>query len=384
MEGDGTMFVANKDDHSVLAIDATRESKYTCPGCGQFVILRHGQTRLSHFAHHAGANCEVFSEGETQAHLTGKTRIFNWCRKNHLAVKLEAYLPELHQRPDILVNWHHHWTAIEFQCSPISLEKLSERTRGYYEHGYKVWWILGPTYLARKLTLEKLSKFSYFQKSLNLFISFYNPTNDQFLVKHHLTQDLFGKIRWVDYNFVPDKKAFNELFRQDNQYDVLKSYHAYREALELQRRLLGRYTDPRLRKVQNFCYLHHLNLAGCPWLIHGRLFEFPTGVTTPLEIKVRFLVKLTQVSSKRSFSYQEFFAWFEYISGSSMLKFPNVARQKINVEMNFQQFLAELLSNEVVQLDHECYRINKLPCWYRDLTQKLNFFRPSYVTVKLI
>ena len=122
--------------------------------------------RLSHFAHHAGADCHLFSEGETKAHLAGKTRIFNWCRQNHLAVKLEAYLPRLKQRPDILVYWHHHWTAIEFQCSPISFEKLVERTQGYRTHGYKVWWILGPTYLAHKLTLEKVSKFAYFQKSL--------------------------------------------------------------------------------------------------------------------------------------------------------------------------------------------------------------------------
>jgi len=367
------MFVANKNNQSVLAVDARRNSKYTCPGCGEAVILRHGQMRLSHFAHHAGSNCEVFSEGETKAHLEGKTQIFDWCRKNHLAVKLEAYLPELQQRPDILVNWNHHWTAIEFQCSPISLEKLSARTRGYYEHGYKVWWILGPTYLARKLTLEKISKFAYFQKSLNLFLSFYNPQTEQFIVKHHLTQDLFGKIKWADHAFSPSKTTFNELFHQTQRWTCENHYNANREAFELQRRLLGRYTDPRLAKAQRYCYMHHLNLAGCPWFVHGEDFDFPTGTMIPIEVKVRFLIRLMEAKRSQLFSYRMLFSWFENSTSEYKLQFPNISRSKFDVEMNFQHFLDDLLSNGIMQIEHEHYQIKKLPYWYNDLNQKLHF-----------
>jgi len=367
------MFVANDQDKSVLAADAHHKITYTCPGCGQSVILRQGQMRLSHFAHHAGADCHLFSEGETKAHLAGKTRIFNWCRQNHLAVKLEAYLLRLKQRPDILVYWHHHWTAIEFQCSPISFEKLVERTQGYRTHGYKVWWILGPTYLAHKLTLEKVSKFAYFQKSLSLFVSFYDPQNDQFLIRHHITQDLFGKLKWQDYVFNPSKKAFTELFHQGGKQKPNFKQDSYREAVLLQHQLLGRYSDARLKRVQFICYTHHLNLAGCPWIVHDQNFKLPTGKKIPLEVKIEFLLKL-QLWQKQFVSYSLLATWYREVTEGNPFQLANVTRPQLNIELNFQQFVQNLLSDHVLKTVQKQYQIMVLPRWYTDITQKLRHF----------
>ncbi|WP_317766813.1 competence protein CoiA [Pediococcus ethanolidurans] len=367
------MFVANDHEQSILAADAHRENQYTCPGCGQNVILRQGHMRLTHFAHHAGTDCHLFSEGETKIHLMGKTKIFNWCRQNHLAVKLEAYLPKLKQRPDVLVYWHHHRTALEFQCSPISYERLEQRTKGYRINGYKVWWILGPTYLTSKLTLEKISKFAYFQKSLGLFVSFYNPQSDQFIVKHHITQDLFGKLKWRDYSFNPSKSAFNGFFNRIKTDTIDAQPDRYREALELQRRLLGRYTDKHLKQIQLICYAHHLNLAGCPWVIHAHDFRLPMGEHIPLEVKIKFLIKL-QNTTRSHFSYQMLAAWFQESVQNNGLQFPNAINSQAYDELNFREWLQSLTSANLLKYNQNHYQLINSPFWYADITQKLRHF----------
>lgn len=367
------MFVANDCRQAVLAADALHQKNYTCPGCGQRVILRKGEVRIAHFAHLSGHGCHVFSEGETQIHLSGKQRVFDWCRQNHLAVKLEAYLPKLKQRPDILVYWHHHWTAIEFQCSPISFERLCERTRGYHSQGYKVWWILGPTYLKKRLTLEQVSKFSYFQKKLHLFMSFYNPKRDEFLVRHHLHQDLFGKLNWQVYRFVPSKMKFDQLFLGHLPVPKKENKDRYQEALELQRRLLGRYCDSRLSQIQRLCYVHHLNLAGCPWLIHDSFFALPTGVASPLEIKIYFLIQL-RANYKKKLPYQTFSRWFEQANQNATLIFPNIRNSRICTEMNVKLLVNYLATEKWITCEAAGYRINQQPDWYSDLSEKLRHF----------
>ena len=52
---------------------------------------------------------------------------------------LEAYLPRLRQRPDILLAN----LAIEIQCSRLSHQRFIERTQNYLNNSYQVWWILG-------------------------------------------------------------------------------------------------------------------------------------------------------------------------------------------------------------------------------------------------
>src|SRR5699024_7498273 len=72
-----------------------------------------------------------------------KKYFFEWCRQfvAHPPV-LEAYLPALRQRPDILCGD----LAIEIQCSVLAYERMKERTKGYLSKNYRVWWILGSAF----------------------------------------------------------------------------------------------------------------------------------------------------------------------------------------------------------------------------------------------
>lgn len=75
-----------------------------CPGCEKRVFLKKGESKIPHFSHHPKEACKVFSEGETREHLEGKLAIYNFFKKKGYIVKLEAYLKNLKQRPDILIE----------------------------------------------------------------------------------------------------------------------------------------------------------------------------------------------------------------------------------------------------------------------------------------
>ena len=65
---------------------------------------------------------QLFAEGESTLHLQGKIQLYEWFKKHGHQVKLEPYLKELSQRPDLLVTIDKEQFAVEFQCSTISHE----------------------------------------------------------------------------------------------------------------------------------------------------------------------------------------------------------------------------------------------------------------------
>ena len=89
-----------------------------------------GPIKIPHFAHRKKNSCWYEAEAETEEHLPQR-----FCGKvfTRKAVQVEAYLPTLKQRPDLLIGK----IAIEIQCSPLP-KRLVERTETYQTHGYQV------------------------------------------------------------------------------------------------------------------------------------------------------------------------------------------------------------------------------------------------------
>ncbi|UJF15158.1 hypothetical protein LZ578_09170 [Jeotgalibaca sp. MA1X17-3] len=136
------------------------DSTFFCPGCKERIFLKNGKQKLAHFSHYRESDCHSFSEGETHAHLTGKIKLWEWCKSQGLSVEMEAWLPTLQQRPDLLVTLtESKKIAIEYQCSPISLKKLKERTEGYRSIGYEVLWICGVDYIPSTRLKDKQTNF---------------------------------------------------------------------------------------------------------------------------------------------------------------------------------------------------------------------------------
>ena len=106
------------------ADQAKKDSEpFYCPGCHGPVHLRKGLLKRHHFAHYAAANCEVFSEGETEEHLSAKELLYEWLTDE--TIEIEAYLPDLQQRTGSSCGQ----TAIEVQCSALSGGALSNEQR---------------------------------------------------------------------------------------------------------------------------------------------------------------------------------------------------------------------------------------------------------------
>lgn len=161
------LIALNNQNKHVLAHEEGKEKKvrYLCPVCKGSVCLKKGEIKLPHFAHLQNEKCQVFSEGETKEHLSGKRALYSWFIQQGIPCQLEAYIPSLKQRPDLVV-WlsSDRPCAIEFQCSPLSIKRLKERTKGYKSAGYKVYWILGNAFFPKKsFTASQRAFFTYRQ-----------------------------------------------------------------------------------------------------------------------------------------------------------------------------------------------------------------------------
>ena len=120
-----------------------KQQSFFCPQCKEQLLLKAGQIKIPHFAHQKNSECDsLFSEGESASHLLGKQQLFHQFSNLQLRPILEPYLPQLQQRPDLLITFKDRQYAIEFQCSPIAHPSFQQRTSGYLRAGITPIWIL--------------------------------------------------------------------------------------------------------------------------------------------------------------------------------------------------------------------------------------------------
>lgn len=142
-----------------------QQMKFFCPQCQQPVQLKIGNYNIPHFAHIANNSCiQLFAEGESKLHLQGKAQLFEWLRKLGHTVKLEPYLQELSQRPDMLLIKERKRIAIEFQCSTITHEKWLMRTAGYEKNSIKPLWLFQTPQRRTTQGIQKISISPIMQK----------------------------------------------------------------------------------------------------------------------------------------------------------------------------------------------------------------------------
>jgi competence protein CoiA len=149
-----------------------------CPVCDSNIIYRHGEIKIAHFAHSKDSNCkDIYSEPETEEHMMGKKILYEWLKQQQGIenLKLEAWIPETKQRPDIYFELNGVRYVIEFQCTPIATEYI-QRHRLYELAGIKDIWILGTfkynimvtnTYVAHNLRLKEIEKYKHAYLDVN-------------------------------------------------------------------------------------------------------------------------------------------------------------------------------------------------------------------------
>ena len=137
----------DKDGVKVFADEAFVKHDYFCPMCGEPLVLKKGEVRVPHFAHHAKSICcDPWHYDMTDWHREWQERF----PRNTQEIVMDSN-GEKH-RADVCVGK----TVIEFQHSPLSFEEFDERNAFYTSLGYKVVWLFDVIELRRRLTLESL------------------------------------------------------------------------------------------------------------------------------------------------------------------------------------------------------------------------------------
>ena len=166
------MFIAHNNRGDVISLigldrHTARKLKmdgpYFCPACGEAVILKAGSVRVPHFAHMN--RCPVKPEGETPRHLTGKRVLFQWFIRQGYRPQLEWYIPDIQQRPDLMIEHDGRSFAVEFQVSPISVKELLTRTKAYLARNIFPLWFVDRAHIRERGVL-----------GLNDFLAFFIQT----------------------------------------------------------------------------------------------------------------------------------------------------------------------------------------------------------------
>ncbi|WP_153731993.1 competence protein CoiA [Sporosarcina obsidiansis] len=191
--GELVVLTMNKD------LDSLREWRknetFFCPQCNQQLLLKVGDVVIPHFAHYQHTNCrESFAEGESPTHLLGKSQLFELFSRHTLEVKLEPFLKDVRQRPDLLVTWRGTEVPIEFQCSVIPLTDVQQRNAGYSMlNMLPIWIILTPQTIRSSSATILSIRLSQFQQSFirqfdhrSPILLTYNPLSKQFHYISHM------------------------------------------------------------------------------------------------------------------------------------------------------------------------------------------------------
>ncbi len=271
------LMAQDQQDHLILAADATRQAKYRCPGCQGMVRLKRGRVMAAHFAHQAAA-CQTFSEGETAEHLLGKQQLAAWFQASGYTVQIEAALPALHQRPDVLVQQGSQPPlALEFQCSPLSVTRLAERTQGYRQHGYRVLWVLGSPYhvSGRLRSHAKALKFLQYSPQWGCYLVFWDVTGPQLQLDLNLLSCDGDPLHLQRHYFPVQRTTVPDLLHYRPQLTiptvVANHYQAYQRRLTLGR--LGQ--QPQVVALQRFCYQHGGTVATMPDWVYPMIAKVP-------------------------------------------------------------------------------------------------------------
>lgn len=267
----------------LVAASVAEKNQYQCPACHAPVHLRRGRVRQSYFAHERLADCRTFSEGETSEHLLGKRQLSEWLQKQDNEVMLEQSLKVIHQRPDLLVNKQ---TAVEFQCSPIDLQRFSERVAGYREHDFHQIWLLGQPYWPKpRLSLSKVAKFIRWGGKTGAYLLFWHTQRRQLIVLHHLGEVALLPITYSQQSF-DTWTSWMDWSQQQTQFQI---HSVSRANLSHRQRAIAsglHHRQPNFMRWQALCYQAGTSLLTLPQWVLGDVYEMPISINSPLDWRI--------------------------------------------------------------------------------------------------
>lgn len=239
-----------------------QQASFFCPTCNQQVIMKAGTRMVAHFAHRSTVNCPSYEGGEGWYHEKGKLLLYQWLVYQNIDVQLEAYIPSINQRPDLLLTINKKRIAIEYQCARMSIEQVTQRNKGYRSANITPIWILGETRLNRQTNNHiKMDQFTrqfihQFSTTSPPALYYFCPQTLQFITIQdiHLTQasQAIGKFDIKSLNQIHLLHLFKQqrftafelyqLWRSEKRKFRLKPRHPFGKELSWHQWLYGKGT----------------------------------------------------------------------------------------------------------------------------------------------
>lgn len=257
--------------------------QFFCPMCHEQVMVKAGTKIIPHFAHRSTGNCPSQESGEGAYHEKGKLILYQWLKYQQLDVKLEAYLPEIKQRPDLLVTINQKRIAIEYQCARIPIEHIRKRNEGYHRLGIKPIWIIGANHFKRVNQYQiKLDQF------LRQFIHQFSP--DAPLTSYFFCPNTFQFSSFQDIQLTTTQQAIGTFtFSPLTNMIFTDLFHQQRLPTEQRYRLWNK--EKQRFRLRPRRHLHGKELAWHQWLYlkQTHVERLPSAIYLP--VSAQYLMK---------------------------------------------------------------------------------------------
>lgn len=352
------MFVAFNQQHqltTLLAYQATeiprlRQQQWFCPQCRQPVFLRAGAACTPHFTHYRRSDCQLAHE--TATHLVGKQFLYHYFEQRGYQCQLEVFLPVLQQRPDLLLTRGGQQLAVEYQCSPLSLARLKQRTAGYSGSQLPVVWILGPRYIQKNLKNRQL-RFLNQSVSLGYYLLFLESS--RFLLWHHIQQ--IGLSPQYGYHVQSLAQTAPATKRQWGQPSLAQQV-AY-----LQRQL--QYRQHFWQQLQLVCYRQHRHLLMAPLWCHTLQPTPPILKCSLFALRVYFLLTFEQQPVILPQALTDFRQHYQFLFQPTGRQF---APQQVTV---LTALVADLVTQGYLGMAAQGWCWRRQPIWFKSVPDKL-------------
>lgn len=304
------LLAIDEENKKVLAEYAAKDQNYRCPSCKGPLILKQGEIVTTHFAHYPKKRCFSFSEGESVNHIEGKKLLYRWLSHYYSTVELEAFLPQIQQRPDLYFeNERKDKICVEFQCSKLSRDEMVKRTLTYQRHNYTVWWILGPNLWLNQGKISALQRLFIFPSNLGLAIVQLNILKKRLELVNQFSYSAKEKLNWKKNIFPLENSSPSLIFKKEagtqqldsfKRTDYLYSHNKYMKEIK--------YKNKKLLGLVEKLYKNRESLHTVSYLIYQSINSEWMIRNHPMEWKYDILQIINQMPKDYIFSRKEFLA----------------------------------------------------------------------------
>lgn len=122
------------DAHTLHRGQLDAFAPFSCPKCGERVIVKQGAKRRLHFAH-----VHTCGRGESTRHHQDKWGVRQWLQAQGFTVNQEVVVGV--RRADLIATREMEQIVVEIQASPLSVEAYDERTKHYMANRFEIIWL---------------------------------------------------------------------------------------------------------------------------------------------------------------------------------------------------------------------------------------------------